>query len=186
MLGIRRYRGASIDLWQGDLTTFVCDALVNAAKEALAGGGGVDGAIHRVGGPSILNECRQLGHCPTGSAVVTGAGALPAKWVVHAVGPRWAGGKDGEAGLLASAHTTCLQLAEERMVRHIAFPAISTGVYGYPLTDAATVALTAIRDWLEQREQATAAVRRISFVLFSKDHYRAFQDVLFASFPEGE
>jgi O-acetyl-ADP-ribose deacetylase (regulator of RNase III) len=145
--------------------------MVNAANEALAGGGGIDGAIHRVGGPSLLAECRQHGRCPTGGAVATGAGDLPAKWVLHAVGPRWAGGSQGEADLLARAHDACLHLAEERGARHVAFPAISTGVYGYPV-DAAGDGKT--------------AVRRITFALFSKEHYRAFQDVLFATFPESE
>jgi O-acetyl-ADP-ribose deacetylase (regulator of RNase III) len=186
MLGIRRHRGASIDLWQGDLTTFVCDAMVNAANEALAGGGGIDGAIHRVGGPSLLAECRQHGRCPTGGAVATGAGDLPAKWVLHAVGPRWAGGSQGEADLLARAHDACLHLAEERGARHVAFPAISTGVYGYPVYAAAGVALQAVRAWLDARGDGKTAVRRITFALFSKEHYRAFQDVLFATFPESE
>lgn len=186
MLGIRRHRGVSIDLWQGDLTTFVCDALVNAANGSLAGGGGVDGAIHRAGGPQLMEECRQYGHCPTGSAVVTGAGDLPCKWVFHAVGPQWAGGQEDEEALLASAHAACLRLAEERGVRHLAFPAISTGAYGYPVSAAATVALGTVREWLDARGEAPGAVRRITFVLFSKEHYHAFQDVLFTSFPEGE
>lgn len=186
MLGIRRHRGAAIDLWQGDLTTFVCDAMVNAANEALAGGGGIDGAMHRVGGPSLLAECRQHGHCPTGSAVITSAGDLPAQWVVHAVGPRWQGGGAGEAELLTSAHHAALSLAEAHGARHIAFPAISTGAYGYPVGAAARLALESVKSWLDQRSPDTNAVRRISFALYSKEHYFIFQDALFALFPAGE
>lgn len=186
MLGTRRHRETAIDLWQGDLTMFVCDAMVNAANEALAGGGGIDGAIHRVGGPSLLAECRRHGHCPTGSAVITSAGDLPAQWVVHAVGPRWQGGGAGEAELLTAAHHAALNLAETHGARHIAFPAISTGAFGYPVDAAATHALQSVKTWLDQRSPENGKVRRITFALFSKEHYFIFQEALFALFPAGE
>ncbi|MFW7381805.1 MAG: O-acetyl-ADP-ribose deacetylase [Oligoflexus sp.] len=180
MLGIRRYRSVAIDLFQGDITSFVCDAMVNAANESLAGGGGVDGAIHRAGGPTILEECRQIGRCPTGQAVKTNAGQLPAKILIHAVGPRWRGGEEGEADLLASAYQTSLQLAIESACEHIAFPSISTGVYGFPIDQAAGLAMDAIKDFLDQQN----SFRRITFVQFSLDDYKVYQQALFHSFPE--
>lgn len=141
--------GLTLRLVQGDITRLAADAIVNAANPGLAGGGGVDGAIHRAGGPSLMQELavirREQGGCPTGSAVVTGAGLLPAKFVFHAVGPVWRGGVSGEPRELASCYRTCLRLAEERGLESISFPAISTGVYGYPKEQAAAVALAAIR-----------------------------------------
>src|SRR5205807_2874310 len=142
----------------------------NAANEQLAGGGGVDGAIHRAGGPAIMRELDEIrasrGGCPTGSAVVTGAGALPAQYVFHAVGPVYRDGKHGEPELLRSCYETCMRLAEERAVSTISFPAISTGVYGYPMREAAYVALGAIGEHLA-REQA--AVREVLVVLASPE-----------------
>jgi len=132
----------------GDLTTQEVDALVNAANTSLLGGGGVDGAIHRAGGPEILAECRLLGGCETGDAKATTAGRLPARWVVHAVGPVWRGGGSGEPELLASAHRRSLEVAAGLGARTVAFPAISCGVYGYPPEEAAPVAVGAVRPFL--------------------------------------
>src|SRR5579863_2625174 len=129
--------GKTLKLVVGDITRVPVDAMVNAANSALAGGGGVDGAIHRAGGPGIMRELdeirRQIGRCPTGSAVVTGAGNLPARYVFHAVGPVYRDGRHGEPELLASCYRKCFELAEERQARSVSLPAISTGVYGFPL-----------------------------------------------------
>jgi O-acetyl-ADP-ribose deacetylase len=161
---------------RGDITRFAADAIVNAANSALAGGGGVDGAIHRAGGPSIMAELRRdhPGGCPTGGAVATGAGELPAQWVIHAVGPRWAGGGRGEADLLASAYRAALRLADVRAVRTIAFPAISLGIYGYPLGEGAAIALRTVADHL----RGPTTIERATFVLFSEETYGAFADAL--------
>jgi O-acetyl-ADP-ribose deacetylase (regulator of RNase III) len=134
----------------GDLTQQPVDAIVNAANESLAPGGGVSGAIHRAGGPSIAEECRRLGGCATGDAKATGAGDLPARWVIHAVGPIWQGGGSGEAELLASAYRRSLEVADELGAQTVAFPALSTGIYGYPVELAAPVAVAAVRE-LEDR-----------------------------------
>ena len=182
MLGIRHHRRTAIDLYQGDMTRFVCDGMVNAANESLLGGGGVDGAIHRAGGPSILEECRRIGHCPTGKAVATTSGQLPARTLLHTVGPIWKGGTAGEPALLASCITECLTLAHTLHLPHIAFPAISTGVYGYPLDKAAHTSLSAVAHFLDTHPEAS--VRRITFVLFDSAAYRQFQDTLFALFLE--
>jgi O-acetyl-ADP-ribose deacetylase len=137
----------------GDLTTQEVDAIVNAANESLRGGGGVDGAIHRAGGPEILAECRLLGGCETGDAKATTAGRLPARWVIHAVGPVWRGGGHGEAELLASAHRRALEVAEELGARTVAFPAISCGIYGYPPELAAQVAVGAVKPLLDRFDE---------------------------------
>ncbi len=159
--------GRKIVLLEGDITRVPADAIVNAANSALAGGGGVDGAIHRAGGPEIMRELdgirRQIGRCPTGSAVVTGAGRLPAKYVFHAVGPVYRDGKHGEPELLASCYRKCFELAGERSVRVISFPAISTGVYGYPLEEAAEIALRETRAHLD-----VSPLETVIFVLFGR------------------
>jgi O-acetyl-ADP-ribose deacetylase (regulator of RNase III) len=135
-----------IEFVVGDLTQERVDAIVNAANAALAGGGGVDGAIHRAGGPEIMAECRQLGGCATGDAKATTAGQLPARWVIHAVGPVWRGGGEGEPELLASAHRRALEVARELGARSVAVPAISCGIYGYPAELAAPVAVGAAQE----------------------------------------
>jgi O-acetyl-ADP-ribose deacetylase (regulator of RNase III) len=137
----------------GDLTLQEVDAIVNAANESLLGGGGVDGAIHRAGGPEILAECRRLGGCETGDAKATTAGQLAARWVVHAVGPVWRGGDEGEPELLASAHRRSLEVALELGARTVAFPAISCGIYGYPADRAAPTAIAAVRPFLEHFDE---------------------------------
>ena len=132
-----------ITIKRGDITQEAVDAIVNAANSGLRGGGGVDGAIHRAAGPTVMEECRKIGGCPTGSAAMTDAGKLPAKKVIHAVGPVWHGDSRGEADLLQSAYETSFRLAKEAGLRTLAFPAISTGVYGYPLEEATRIALAA-------------------------------------------
>lgn len=165
-----------IRLIQGDITTIPTDAIVNAANSALRGGGGVDGAIHRAGGPSIMSDLdRRYGpgrFCATGDAVVSDAGLLPARMVIHAVGPIWRGGGAGEADLLASAYRTALDLAVAEGARTVTFPAISCGVYGYPLDAAATIALATVRTWLDERP---GAIESVTFVLFSRDTLEAFE-----------
>lgn len=165
-----------IELIQGDITLQAVDAIVNAANQHLAGGGGVDGAIHRAGGPEIMKELKEkYTGCPTGSAVVTGAGRLKAKYVIHAVGPRWRGGGHGEAEALASAYRTSLVLAVQHACRTVAFPSISTGIYGYPLELAAPVALGTVRDFLAER----AVFEVVRFVLFDEvtlEAYRKFEN----------
>jgi O-acetyl-ADP-ribose deacetylase len=136
----------TVEFVVGDLTTQEVDAIVNAANESLAPGGGVSGAIHRAGGSDIAEECRRLGGCPTGDARATTAGRLPARWVIHAVGPVWHGGSEGEPGLLASAYRRSLEVARELGARTVAFPALSCGIYGYPPELAAPVAVGAVAD----------------------------------------
>jgi O-acetyl-ADP-ribose deacetylase (regulator of RNase III) len=169
---------ARIELIQGDITTQVVDAIVNAANSSLLGGGGVDGAIHRAGGSTILDACRELRRTrlpdglPTGHAVATTAGALPARWVIHTVGPVYAAGEDRSA-LLASCHTESLRVADELGARSVAFPAISTGVYGYPLELAAPVAVAAVG-------RAATSVEEVRFVLFDRAALEAYERALAA------
>lgn len=163
-------------LARGDITRFEADAIVNAANSALAGGGGVDGAIHRAGGPTIMAELRERYRdgCPTGEAVVTGAGDLPAKWVIHAVGPRYRDGRHGEPELLASAYRVAMARANEVGAKSVTLPAISAGIYGYPLEEAARIAVESVGRALE----GDTTVERATFVLFSTGTYEAFARAL--------
>jgi O-acetyl-ADP-ribose deacetylase len=158
-----------LEIVQGDITREHVDAIVNAANESLLGGGGVDGAIHRAGGPAILEECRRLGGCATGDVKVTGAGRLGARYTLHAVGPVWHGGAQGEPELLASCYRRALELAGALDCRSIAFPAISTGAYGYPPRLAASVALGSIRD------HARPPVELVRLVCFSDESLRVLE-----------
>jgi O-acetyl-ADP-ribose deacetylase (regulator of RNase III) len=164
--------GQTLELTQGDITLQEVDAIVNAANSRLAGGGGVDGAIHRRGGPAIMEETdrRYPEGCPTGTAVITGAGELPSKHVIHAVGPVWSGGQRGEAELLASAYRCCLELALENQCRSIAFPSLSTGAYRYPIDQAARIALGTAKDFLVERD----GPELVRFVLFTEGIFGAF------------
>lgn len=156
-----------LELILGDITGQHVDAIVNAANSGLLGGGGVDGAIHRVGGPTIMEECDRIraerGGCPTGTAVVTGAGRLPCRAVIHTVGPRWKGGGRGEDELLASAWRSSLELAASLGHRTVAFPSISTGVYGFPVERAAKIALGVVRDFVKARPEAFDEIRVVLF-----------------------
>ena len=166
----------TLELHQGDITLQQVDAIVNAANSRLAGGGGVDGAIHRGGGPSIMAEtdAKYPSGCPTGSAVISGAGELPAKYVIHAVGPIWGGGNRGEAELLAGAYRRCLELAAEHDCRSIAFPALSTGAYRYPIDLAARTALSTAIEFLQEHDRPEL----VQFVLFNAGAYGAFAAAL--------
>lgn len=183
MLGVRKYKDVAIDLYQGDITEFACDAMVNAANSQLAGGGGVDGAIHKAGGSGIMEECRKLGGCPTGEARVTGAHNLPADWVIHTVGPVWTGDSEKESELLRSAYLNSLKEGNNLKVRHIAFPSISTGVYHFPVDKAAKIAFLAAKSFIDENKDSLT-IGRITFVLFNKEHYTVFQKKLFELIPE--
>ncbi len=175
---VRRFGTTKLILKEGDITHEMVDVIVNAANSGLLGGGGVDGAIHRAGGPRILEECRTIvvrqGGCPTGEAVITNAGLLDAQYVVHTVGPVWNGGGHGEPALLASAYRASLALAAEQGARTIAFPSISTGVYHYPTAQAAPLALGIARDYALAHPQFA----EIRFVLFSSETLRTFAAAL--------
>ena len=169
----------TVELLIGDITTIPADAIVNAANSSLAGGGGVDGAIHRAGGPAVMADLeRRYGrgrYCPTGSAVISDAGALPSTWVIHAVGPIWRGGSAGEAEQLASAYRTSLRLAAEHGARTVSFPAISCGIYGYPVDQAARIAIDTVRDVLATEP---GSIERVTFVLFSHSTHDIFEAAL--------
>ena len=159
-----------IALVLGDITKEETDAIVNAANSGLKGGGGVDGAIHRAGGPPIMKECREIGNCPTGQAVVTGGGNLKADYVIHTVGPVYRGGSRGEADLLKSAYLESLKKVTQKGLRSVSFPAISAGIYGYPPGEAASIALKTVIDYVRGHKD----INLVRFVLFSQDVYDVF------------
>jgi O-acetyl-ADP-ribose deacetylase len=163
-----------IHLIQADITKIKVDAIVNAANSALRGGGGVDGAIHRAGGPTILEECRKIGRCQTGQAVYTTAGNLPAKFVIHTVGPIYRNGKSREAELLAAAYRNSLELARELKCESIAFPCISTGVYRFPIEEAAKIEVREISKFLAENE----SMKEVQLVCFDEDNFKALQKAL--------
>jgi O-acetyl-ADP-ribose deacetylase (regulator of RNase III) len=170
---------AKLSIIQGDITKQATDAIVNAANPGLMGGGGVDGAIHQAGGPAILEECKQIvatqGRLPTGKAVITTGGNLPAKHVIHTVGPIWQGGNKGEAALLESAYRESLKLAAEHNLNSVSFPSISTGAYGYPVAEASRVAIKAVISFLKER---VTSVKEVVFVLFDSRTYQAYSSAL--------
>lgn len=169
-------------LVQGDITREETEAIVNAANTSLLGGGGVDGAIHRAGGPQILAECRTIGGCPTGEARITAGGRLKARYVIHAVGPVYRDGRRGEAALLESAYRSSLELATAHGIRSVSFPAISTGAYGYPMDEAARIALTTALGYLREHPE----IALVRFVLFGEAAYRSFAGALKALAPDAQ
>jgi O-acetyl-ADP-ribose deacetylase (regulator of RNase III) len=167
-----------LELIQGDITKIQVDAIVNAANTSLLGGGGVDGAIHKAGGKAILDECNQIrnkqGGCKTGEAVITNAGNLPAKYVIHTVGPVWNGGQSNEETLLFSAYTNSLKLAVENKITTIAFPNISTGIYGFPKNKAAKIAVDAVKKFLTTNQD----IKKVIFVCFDKENYDIYNSIM--------
>ncbi|WP_354684064.1 O-acetyl-ADP-ribose deacetylase [Cupriavidus necator] len=171
--------GEHLQVVHGDITRMEVDAIVNAANSGLLGGGGVDGAIHGAGGPAIMEACRAIrdaqGGCPTGEAVITTGGRLPAPYVIHAVGPVWHGGDQGEDELLANAYRNSIRLAAQHHLRRLAFPNISTGIYGFPRERAADIAIAAVREALA----AAPEVEQVTFVCFDDENYRLYRERLF-------
>ncbi|PYJ89264.1 MAG: O-acetyl-ADP-ribose deacetylase [Verrucomicrobia bacterium] len=163
-----------IEIVQGDITKLEVDAIVNAANTTLLGGGGVDGAIHRAAGPELLAECRTLGGCQPGEAKITRGYRLPARFVIHTVGPVWRGGKRGEPETLANCYRNSLQVAVENGIRTIAFPAISCGAYGYPIEEAAQIAVNTTREFLATTDQ----IEKVIFVLWDEDVYKTYRRIL--------
>ena len=167
-----------VRLIQGSITELNVDAIVNAANNSLLGGGGVDGAIHRAGGPVIMEECRKIvasqGECKTGEAVITKGGRLLAKFVIHTVGPVWKGGDNDEETLLANAYRSSLKVALESGIKTIAFPNISTGIYGFPKNKAATIAISAVREFLKNN----TAMEEVLFVCFDEENYKIYKSIL--------
>ena len=163
-----------LEIVEGDITRQDTQAIVNAANEQLRVGGGVDGAINRAGGPEIQRQARQIGFCPTGQAVITTGGDLKAQYVIHTVGPRYKNGLSGEPELLASCYRESLQLAASRGIKSLAFPSISTGIYGYPLAEAATIALTTVKAYLQEHPE----IALVRFVLFGQEAWEAYAGAL--------
>jgi O-acetyl-ADP-ribose deacetylase (regulator of RNase III) len=159
-----------IEILQGDITKQKVDAIVNAANTSLLGGGGVDGAIHRTAGPGLLEECRKLNGCPTGEAKITGGYNLPAKWVIHTVGPVWRGGNNNEDETIAKCYRSCFALTEKHPIRTIAFPSISTGAYGFPVERASRIAVTETKNFLAKN----TTVEKVIFVCFDKKTYDCY------------
>lgn len=165
---------AEIDIVRGDITKLDVDAIVDAANTTLLGGGGVDGAIHRAAGPELLAECRTLGGCRLGEAKITRGYGLPARFVIHTVGPIWRGGKHGEPETLANCYRNSLQLAVENGIKTIAFPAVSCGAYGYPIQEAAQIALGTTREFLATEER----IEKVIFVLWGEEIYETYRELL--------
>jgi len=163
-----------IELMQADITTMEVDAIVNAANESLLGGGGVDGAIHRGAGPELLKECRALGGCHTGQAKITNGYNLKAKFVIHTVGPVWRNGTNGEPKLLASCYRNCLKIAVENQIQTLAFPSISTGVFGFPIMQASQIAVREVRNFLVNN----SLIKQVRFVCFSSDDLYVYKSLL--------
>ena len=172
---------ATLELVMGDITRQDTEAIVNAANTSLLGGGGVDGAIHRLGGPQILEECRKTGGCPTGEARITTGGRLAARWVIHTVGPIYRDGKHGEPELLASAHRNSLALAGRLGIKTIAFPSISTGAYGYPMAEAARIGMETVITYLTAHPE----IALVRFVLFGQAALHSYEAVLAELLPAG-
>ena len=170
----RKIKNSIIRLMQGDITKQKVEAIVNAANSRLAGGGGVDGAIHRAGGSKIMEECKKYNGCPTGTAVITTGGNLPAKYVIHTVGPVYQNGTSGESELLQSAYLNSLKMAENNSVKIIAFPSISTGVYAYPVKEASVLALETVVSFLK----SDTIIERVEFILFSLKDYNVYCSAL--------
>ena len=161
-----------IEIFRGDITRLPVDAIVNAANSSLLGGGGVDGAIHRAAGPDLLYECRRLNGCPTGEAKITKGYNLPAAYVIHTVGPIWQGGGNNESGLLSSCYQKSLELALLKGFKTIAFPNISTGVYGYPKLEAAQIAINTVKLWLQEHKN----IEKVYFVVFDEENYSLYHE----------
>ena len=174
-----KIKETTVSIKMGDITKESVDAIVNAANSGLRGGGGVDGAIHRAGGPKIMEECRKIGGCPPGQAVLTTGGNLPARYVIHTVGPIYRGGQRGEEETLQNAYVNSLSLASQNNIRSLAFPSISTGVYGYPIEKAAQVVLKTCLQYLEEHQDFDM----VNFVLFSQNDYDVYAKTLKAVFP---
>jgi O-acetyl-ADP-ribose deacetylase (regulator of RNase III) len=174
----KQFKHGTLELIQGDITMQQTEAIVNAANSSLMGGGGVDGAIHRAGGPAILEECKvivaKIGRLPPGRAVITTAGAMPSKFVIHTVGPIWGGGDRNEPATLASCYIESLRIAKEKGIASVAFPSISTGAYGYPMDKAAEVAIKAVADFLDNNQ----GVKSVVFVLWGDEAFDMYSEAL--------